>query len=163
MPAHTAAALPAQWKVILVPMIRVNDQKSVSSVGGTRSARGSGGASGARFTLDAGGAAAKATAQAPISILGGLEALIAIKAEDNTRERRRRSAKRGQVMLDVLDELKLALLSGRLTPELQARLSASLHGADPSGDPRLDGIIDAIELRAEVELAKLKQAQKSGR
>lgn len=162
MPAHLAADSPAQRELSWALMIRVNDQKSVSSVGGTRSARGAGG-TGARFTLDAGGTAAKATAQAPISILGGLEALIAIKAEDNTRERRRRSAKRGQVMLDVLDELKLALLSGRLTPELQARLSASLHGADPSGDPRLDGIIDAIELRAEVELAKLKQAQKAAR
>jgi Class II flagellar assembly regulator len=31
----------------------------------------------------------------------------------------------------------------------------------PSGDPSLDSIVDAIELRAEVELAKLKQRQKS--
>jgi hypothetical protein len=144
-------------------MIRVNDQKSVNSVGGARGGRGAAGAGGARFTLDAGGQAAKLVAQAPISILGGLEALIAIKSEDNTRERRRRSAKRGQVMLDVLDELKLALLSGRLSPDLQARLSASLRDMGPSGDPQLDGIIDAIELRAEVELAKLKQARRQDR
>ncbi len=144
--------------------MRIVDQKSVNQVNGTRGGRGPGGASGARFTLDSGGAtAAKLEAHAPISILGGLEALIALQSEDNTRERRRRSAKRGQSMLDVLDELKLALLSGHLPPDMQRRLSAVLREAGPSGDPQLDGIIDAIELRAEVELAKLKQAQRRDR
>ncbi|MCA1952699.1 MAG: flagellar assembly protein FliX [Hyphomicrobiales bacterium] len=138
--------------------MRIVDQKSVGSVSGTRNARGAGRAGGARFTLDSGGALQRAESQAPISILGGLEALIAIQSEDTTRERRRRSARRGQGMLDILDELKLALLAGRVPPELQARLGAALRDAIPSGDPRLDGIVDAIELRAEVELAKLKRA-----
>ena len=92
--------------------------------------------------------------------MGGLEALIAIQSEDNSRERKRRSTRRGQAMLDVLDELKLALLSGNLPPDMQARLSATLREGWPSGDPKLDGIIDSIELRAEVELAKLKQAKR---
>lgn len=144
-------------------MMRIVDQKSVGSVGGTRSGRGVGTTSGARFTLDSGTATAKLEAHAPISILGGLEALIAIQSEDTTRERRRRSARRGQSMLDVLDELKLALLTGHLPPDMQARLSATLHEAGVSGDPQLDGIIDAIELRAEVELAKLRQAQRRDR
>lgn len=144
-------------------MMRIVDQKSVNSVGGARGGRGPASAGGARFTLDAGGATAKLEAHAPISILGGLEALIAIKSEDNTRERRRRSVRRGQGILDVLDELKVALLAGRLPPDLQARLSATLREGLPSGDPALDGVIDAIELRAEVELAKLKQAQKRDR
>lgn len=144
-------------------MMRIVDQKSVSSVGAARGSRGGGAASGARFTLDTGGTMAKLEAHAPISILGGLEALIAIQSEDNTRERRRRSAKRGQSMLDVLDELKLALLTGHLPPDMQARLSATLREAGASGDPQLDGIIDAIELRAEVELAKLRQALRRDR
>lgn len=139
--------------------MRIVDQKSVNSVGSSRGARGSNG-TGARFTIDSGAASPKAEAKAPISILGGLEALIAIKSEDNTREKRKRSVKRGQGMLDVLDELKIALLGGRLPPGLQARLSASLAEAGASGDPRLDGILDSIELRAEVELAKLKQLQR---
>lgn len=140
-------------------MIRVGDQKAVGSVGGARGGRGAA-STGARFSLDTGGASAKIESQAPISILGGLEALIAIQSEDTTRERRRRSAKRGQAMLDVLDELKIALLSGRLTPELQTRLTNTLRDQMPSGDAGLDRIIDAIELRAEVELAKIKCAQR---
>ena len=141
-------------------MMRIVDQKSVSSVGGARGGRNTGAAGGARFTLEQGATAAKLEAHAPISILGGLEALIAIKSEDNNREKRRRSVRRGQGMLDVLDELKISLLAGRLPPDLQSRLSATLREGWPSGDPQLDGIIDAIELRAEVEIAKLKQAQK---
>lgn len=141
-------------------MMRIVDQKSVNSVGGARGGRGAGATGGARFTLEQGGAAAKLEAHAPISILGGLEALIAIKSEDNTREKRRRSVRRGQGILDILDELKVSLLAGRLPPDLQARLSSTLREGLPSGDPALDGIIDAIELRAEVEIAKLKQAQK---
>ncbi|OYU48474.1 MAG: hypothetical protein CFE31_12695 [Rhizobiales bacterium PAR1] len=141
-------------------MMRIVDQKAVNSVSGTQGGRPAGGTSGARFTLDTGAATVRAEAQAPISIMGGLEALIAIQSEDNSRERKRRSTRRGQAMLDVLDELKLALLSGHLPPDMQARLSATLREGWPSGDPKLDGIIDSIELRAEVELAKLKQAKR---
>jgi hypothetical protein len=140
--------------------MRIVDQKSVGTLAGTRAARGSGAARGARFTLDSGGTLQRAEGQAPISILGGLEALIAIQTEDTTRERRRRSARRGAGMLDVLDELKLAILGGGVPADLQARLGASLRDGLPSGDPRLDTIVDAIELRAEVELAKLKLLQR---
>ncbi len=141
-------------------MMRIVDQKTVNSVNGTRGGRSAGAAGGTRFTLDAGTTAAKLESHAPISILGGLEALIAIQSEDTSRERKRRSVRRGQGMLDVLDELKLALLGGHLPADLQRRLSATLREAGESGDPQLDGILDAIELRAEVELAKLKQAQR---
>ncbi|MCA0399627.1 MAG: flagellar assembly protein fliX [Proteobacteria bacterium] len=139
--------------------MRIVEQKSVGNVGGARGARGASG-SGARFTIDQGATSTKAEAKAPISILGGLEALIAIQSEDNTREKRKRSLKRGQSMLDVLDELKLALLSGHLPANIQSRLGMVLQDTGASGDPRLDGIVDAIELRAEVELAKLRQAQR---
>jgi Class II flagellar assembly regulator len=141
-------------------MMRIVDQTSVSSVSNTRNARSSAG-TGARFSLESAATSARAEAKAPISIMGGLDVLIAIQTEDTTRERRRRSAKRGQSMLDVLDELKLALLAGHLPAGLQARLSTVLREEMPSGDPSLDSIVDAIELRAEVELAKLKQRQKS--
>lgn len=139
--------------------IRIVDQKQVSGVGGSRGVRGSGGA-GARFTVDTGSQTARMEAKAPISILGGLEALIAIQSEDNTREKRRRSVKRGQSMLDVLDELKLALLGGSLPADLTNRLSMLARDNGLSGDPTLDSIMDSIELRAEVELAKLRAAAK---
>jgi hypothetical protein len=55
-----------------------------------------------------------------------------------------------------LDELRLAILDGRLRPvdlERLTRLVAEQRTA--ADDPRLAGILDEIELRAAVELAKL--------
>ena len=143
--------------------MRINDQIGLSGVNGAQNTRPGAASTGARFTLDMGVTAQRAEAMAPVSIMGGLEALIAIKSEDNSKERRRRSVRRGQCMLDVLDELKLALLSGHLPTELQNRLAISLREEGMSGDPRLDGIMEGIELRAAVELAKLKQARAAER
>ena len=138
--------------------MRVQDQKSVGSVAGARNARGAVG-TGARFSLGASTAAGRAESLAPTAILGGLEALIALQSEDTARERRKRGARRGHGLLDLLDELKVALLAGRLPPELQGRVGLLLRESGPTGDPRLDGILDGIELRAEVEMAKLRQAR----
>jgi hypothetical protein len=154
-PSREAAPLAAGIEERM--SIRVTDQKGVSGVGGARSARGAG-ASGARFTIDSGTQSAKLEAKAPISILGGLEALIAIQSEDNTREKRRRSVKRGQSLLDALDELKLGLLAGQLPADIANRLAVLVRDSNLSGDPTLDSIMDSIELRAEVELAKLRAA-----
>jgi hypothetical protein len=138
--------------------MRIVDQKSIQNANGIRSSRPGASTSGARFSLDAGKSAPKAEAMAPTSILGGLDALIAIRSEDTTRERRRRTMRRGQGLLDLLDEIKLALLSGRLPAELQNRLAVALRDESFSGDPRLDAILESIDLRAAVELAKLRQA-----
>ena len=42
---------------------------------------------------------------------------------------------------------------------MQMRLAVLLREEAPSGDARLDGIMDGIELRAAVELAKIRQAK----
>ena len=101
-------------------------------------------------------------AQAPISILGGLEALIALQSGEGEREKRARSARRGFRVLDLLDELKIVILGGRIPPQLQERLRAALQDEGASQDPQLDSLLEGIELRAEVELAKLRQAQREG-
>lgn len=63
---------------------------------------------------------------------------------------------RGKVALDVLDELKVELLSGTLEPSTLLRLkSVGTDLLDGSGDPRLDAVLAEIELRLAVEIAKL--------
>lgn len=138
--------------------MRIVDQRSVQNLSNARPARGGGAVGGARFTLDQGSPTAKAESAAPAAILGGLEALIAIQSEDTTKERRRRGVRRGQSLLDLLDELKIALLAGHLPADLQARLSIAMRDESFSGDPRLDSILEGIDLRAAVELAKLRKA-----
>lgn len=139
--------------------MRITDQKGISSTSGPRGARPAGG-SGARFSIDpAAGVPVRAEATAPAAILSSIDALIALQAGDSGQERRRRSLRRGHGMLDLLDELKIALLSGHLPPGMQQRLAAMLHETLPTGDPKLDSILDGIELRAAVELAKLRAAR----
>jgi hypothetical protein len=89
-----------------------------------------------------------------------LDALLAMQEVEDPTERRKRSVKRGRGALDVLDELKLGLLSGSFNASTVARLrTAAADLKASSGDPGLDAVLSEIELRVEVELAKAGQAR----
>ncbi|HTO60602.1 MAG TPA: flagellar assembly protein FliX [Bradyrhizobium sp.] len=85
-----------------------------------------------------------------------IDALLALQGiEEDPAERRKRAVHRGRGALDVLDDLKLGLLSGNLTPATIGRLrDAAAALKTSSGDPGLDAVLSEIELRVEVELAK---------
>jgi hypothetical protein len=89
----------------------------------------------------------------------GIDALLALQGiEDDPVERRKRSVQRGKRALDVLDDLKIGLLSGNFDASTVARLrDAAANLQSPSGDPGLDKVLSEIELRVEVELAKAGQ------
>jgi hypothetical protein len=73
-------------------------------------------------------------------------------------ERRKRSVARGRGALDVLDDLKIGLLSGNFDASTVTRLRhAAANLKSSSGDPGLDAVLSEIELRVEVELAKAGQ------
>ena len=102
-------------------------------------------ATGARATL-----APKATA--------GIDALLAMQGIEDPVERRKRSVQRGKGALDVLDDLKIGLLSGSFNATTVGRLrEAAANLKSSSGDPGLDSVLSEIELRVEVELAKAGQ------
>ena len=62
---------------------------------------------------------------------------------------------RGRGALDVLDDLKIRLLSGGLDSSTVGRLrEAAANLKASSGDSGLDAVLAQIELRVEVELAK---------
>jgi hypothetical protein len=108
------------------------------------------------FSVSAQDAPKATAAPAALCTVGGIDALLALQGADDPLERRRRAVKRGGIALDVLDDLKLALLAGELGPSVLMRLkSAATDLAGASGDPRLDGVLAEIELRLEVEIAKM--------
>jgi hypothetical protein len=82
--------------------------------------------------------------------------LAAHAAQDEAGERR--ALARGRNLLDELDQIRLGLLDGGV-PEAALRRLAGLLGGDRSAaaDARLDAVLDEIELRAAVELAKRQQ------
>jgi hypothetical protein len=87
-----------------------------------------------------------------------LDALLAMQSVEDPTERRKRSVKRGRGALDVLDELKISLLTGSINPAMLTRLrSAAAELKESSGDHGLDAVLSEIELRVEVELAKAGQ------
>ncbi len=115
------------------------------------------------FSVGSAGAASDA---APMARTAGptgvssLDALLALQEVGGPLERRRRAVRRAGRILDVLDEVKMALLDGGLPPAALDRLMAAIReergGTD---DPGLEGLLDEIETRAAVEMAKLEMAR----
>jgi hypothetical protein len=114
------------------------------------------GAAGQRFALDGAATDTKASGATAAMSLTSLDALIAVQGEGDVTERRRRSVKRGK---DLLDQLKAGLLSGTVGGAQLQRLAGQLGAQrQASGDAQLDELVGHIELRAQVELAKLGRA-----
>ena len=97
------------------------------------------------------------SALAPLATLG---AMLAVQAAEDPRLGRRRARERGDRMLEVLEELRSAMLDGRLfhgqIADLRKLVAERRH---PSDDAALDATIDEIELRMAVELAKLERGE----
>lgn len=88
-----------------------------------------------------------------------IDALLALQSVEDPTERRKKSVQRGRGALDVLDELKISMLTGSITPATVARLrNAAADLKASSGDAGLDAVLSEIELRVEVELAKAGQS-----
>jgi hypothetical protein len=105
-----------------------------------------------------------ATAAGAPRVIGGIDALLALQGFDDPLERRRRAVKRGRTALDALDALKLGLLTGTLeTGALAALKAVAAELADRTGEPDLDMVLAEIELRVEVELAKIGMPPTGGR
>lgn len=92
------------------------------------------------------------------SAAGGIAAanpLLALQEVDPDDWQAGRTAAYARDLLDDLDELKLALLDGRngaaTLDAIRGRLAARVGSTD---DARLKAIVDEIEVRAAVELAK---------
>ena len=77
-------------------------------------------------------------------------------ARDATDRSGSRARKRGEDILDRLEEIRVGLLTGSIPRErLQALDQLVQEHREQVMDPRLTEILDEIELRARVELAKL--------
>jgi hypothetical protein len=114
------------------------------------------------FTLNEGETPRAAGAPAALRTVGGIDALIALQGLEDPTERRKQAVKRGRTALDALDELKLGLLDGTLSPATLGKLKSVVGalqggsgGSGGSGDDRLDAVLGEIGLRVEVEIAKM--------
>lgn len=141
--------------------MKVTGTGGPSQTQGAKPARAAGGGADFRIASPQGGAAAPSQVSSASGVGGvvGVEALLALQDVETPTERRRRSVRRAGRLLDDLDNLKVALLGGELSQVQLERLGRTIReqrsGTD---DPKLEAVLDEIETRAAVELAKLEAA-----
>jgi len=93
------------------------------------------------------------SAPTTLSSVGGL---FALQEVSDATTRRRKAVQRGGKLLDRLNELRLGILDGTIDPESLADLARTAASArEDVEDEHLATLLDEIQLRAEVELAKL--------
>ncbi|MCW5750072.1 MAG: flagellar assembly protein FliX [Alphaproteobacteria bacterium] len=99
--------------------------------------------------------AAAPGASAPARPVQAVNPLLALQEVPDALHARKRAVRRGQELLERLDSLRHALLTGRLTDEILRRLADEVTRERPLvSDPGLQQVLDEIEIRAQVELAK---------
>jgi hypothetical protein len=140
--------------------MKVNGTGGVGQAGGSRAARG---ADGQGFRLPPTAETAGPNQSSGVSTANavmGVEALLTLQDVGGPLERRRRAVGRAGRILDVLDEVKIALLDGQLSGETLLRLQRSVREQRAAtDDPRLEELLNEIETRAAVEIAKLEHAR----
>jgi hypothetical protein len=91
-----------------------------------------------------------------VSSVRSLGTLLLAQEEGDTMEGRRKNQQRATRILDDLEELQMALLTGSI-PESKLRSIAHVVTQQRAviDDPQLNALLDDIELRAAIEMAKL--------
>lgn len=140
-------------------------------VNGTRGAPTTGAAAGPRpstaqgfqVKTDATGhadAAGQAARVSGVGAVGSLDALLALQEADGPMERRRRAMGRGGRILDMLEKIKLALLDGTgVGADLDRLARAVREERIATGEEGLDEVLNEIETRAAVEMAKAEMSR----
>ncbi|MGD9867520.1 MAG: flagellar assembly protein FliX [Hyphomicrobiales bacterium] len=130
-----------------------------SSAGSSAARSSSASGQGREFRLPAAAETQTAAAARGPATVTSLEAILALQSVEEGTERRKRAARQGSEVLDLLEDLRLAILSGRMPAQDAAKLRALMARWDGcEEDPALAEILKQIDLRAQVEIAKLDRA-----
>jgi hypothetical protein len=142
--------------------MKVTGPGGIGSSSGARPARGAGGDGFRIITPEPAGGASQVSSVSATQGVMGVEALLALQDVGGPLERKRRAVRRAGRTLDTLDDLKIALLEGEISGADLDRLRRAVRDErDNTEDPALEAVLDEIELRAAVEVAKLEQASRA--
>jgi hypothetical protein len=109
---------------------------------------------GGLFQLDDQAAPQQATASAAPLAPTGIDALLALQSVDDPLLAKRKAVRRGSALLDALAAAQADLLTGPVGESRLNQMMALVTQAREAVDPQIDALIDDIELRVRVELAK---------
>jgi hypothetical protein len=111
---------------------------------------------GASFASHLSGDEMSSAGTAAARFVPAMDSLLSLQTEGDGREGRRKTLARGATMLDRLDDIRHGLLIGAIPRQRLIELSQALRSErlrEP--DAKLQQLIQDIELRCAVELAKL--------
>ena len=127
----------------------------VEAAGVRRVAKGAGG-SDSTFSVPPSSGDSRPQAVAAPGPLTALDSILALQGMDDSTDGRSRGLAHGEQLLDMLDQVRDGLLAGGIPRSTLNRLAVAVgRRHETFADPRLQGVLDEIELRAHVELAKL--------
>ena len=117
-------------------------------------------ATGSTFSVSDAGETRSSVVSGPGPI-GALDSILMLQGLDDSTDGKSKAAAHGEKLLDMLDEIRDGLLAGGVPRTTLNRLAnAVTRRHDQFNDPKLQGVLDEIELRAHVELAKLEMSDK---
>ena len=109
---------------------------------------------GGMFQLDNTAATPRAAPTAAPATASGIEALLALQAVEDPLFARKKALRHGSALLDALTAAQADLLTGEVGEGRLNLMMALVTQARDEIDPALAALIDDIELRVRVELAK---------
>jgi hypothetical protein len=93
--------------------------------------------------------------------IAALDSILMLQGLDDSTQGKSKGLQHGEHLLDLLDSVRDGLLAGGIPRATLNRLAVAVtRRHDSFADPKLQDVLDQIELRAHVELAKLEQIDK---
>lgn len=139
--------------------MKVEGPKKTQSSGASKKSSGSG-ADGVDFSQYIKSGQETSSVSASMTITS-VDSLLAVQAAEDPTERaaRKRMRERSDKIMDGLENLRTAMLTGNLTVGHMIDIADVVAShREKIQDPKLTDIMDEVDLRAQVELAKLKIA-----
>lgn len=138
-------------------MFKVEDVRKTNELTQNKAAKRIGGSTNFADFLKSGTASESQQVQATAAMTSA-DAIFAAQmvSDEEERQIRKKLVKKGNTLLDNLEEIREGLLSGEISKDRLIEISRLVKQNDAaSTDEKLQEIIQEIELRVEVELAKL--------
>jgi Class II flagellar assembly regulator len=138
--------------------MEIKGSRGVDSASLRRVARlSSGGAN--SFAAEEAAEARPPTALTGTGPIAAVDTILALQAIEDSTDSRSRGVDHGEQLLRLLDEVRDGLLAGGIPRAMLGRLAAAVSKHRESfADPKLQDVLDEIDLRARVELAKLEHS-----
>jgi Class II flagellar assembly regulator len=147
--------------------MKITGPDSVHKTSGAKKTSKASGSGGVQFgaLLETGESEAPSHASAT-GVIAGIDSLLAAQEVDDPAQRaaRKRMRERGEDVLKQLDKIRLGMLTGSLSVgNLLDVADVVASHRERINDPQLSSLLDEIDLRAQIEIAKMRLALDSAK